>query len=54
MSSKTINADKTYRVRLSRPVEITPGHWARTGDEVLLAGALVTEKKDSIEKYEEA
>ena len=53
MSSKTIKPEKQYRVKLARPVELVPGHWVRSGDDLVIAGAILAEIKDSAESYQE-
>jgi hypothetical protein len=55
MAKATIKPDKEYRVKLSRPVEIAPGVWARPGDEVKVLGHIVSAlaSEEKIANFEE-
>ncbi|WP_298962199.1 hypothetical protein [uncultured Methylobacterium sp.] len=54
MEEKTINPEKSYRVKLKRSVEISPHVFARPNDDVVVKGRVLETILDDVLSYEEA
>lgn len=52
-ASNTPDPNKSYRLKLSRSIEVAPKIWARPGNEAIVKGGLIAGFGDAVISFEE-